>query len=296
MNNPYITPGRVRAALNAVDVRPNRELGQNFLVDPGALAEIVGAAELAPDDTVLEVGPGLGVLTWELVQHAGRVIAVELDKRLAERLRDEFRDTANLQVIQADVMKFRPVDVAGDQPYKVVANLPYQITSAIIRYFLEVQPAPELLVIMVQWEVAQRIIAQPPDMSVLAHSVQLYAEPELVARVPASSFVPSPKVNSAVLRLRRRPAPAVAVDDIDALFRTIKAGFLQARKKLSNALPAGLSGMGIRADKQETVAALRRAGVDPDRRAETLTLAEWAAVYHELGENEVTQRRKDAKD
>lgn len=282
MSNPYLTPGRVRAALNAVDVRPSRELGQNFLVDPAALEEIVRAAELSADDIVIEVGPGLGVLTWELVQHAGRVVAVELDKRLAARLRDEFSDTPNLEVIQADVMKVRPADVAGDLPYKVVANLPYQITSAIIRHFLEVQPAPELLVIMVQWEVAQRIIAHPPDMSVLAHSVQLYAEPELVARVPGSSFVPSPKVDSAVLRLRRRPALAVEVDDVDAFFRTIKAGFLQARKKLSNALPGGLAAMGVRVEKPATVDALVRAGIDPDRRAETLTLAEWARVYHEL--------------
>jgi len=292
MSNPYITPGRVRAALNAVDVRPSRELGQNFLVDPGALEQIVRAAELSPDDLVIEVGPGLGVLTWELVQRAGRVIAVELDKRLAQRLGDEFRDVSNLQIIQADVMKVRPAEVVGERPYKVVANLPYQITSAIIRHFLEVEPAPELLVIMVQWEVAQRIIAGPPEMSVLAHSVQLYAEPELVARVPASSFIPQPKVDSAVLRLRRRPAPAVAVDDIDALFRTIKAGFLQARKKLSNALPGGLAAMGVRTGKQATLDALRRAGVDPDRRAETLTLSEWAAVYHELEE---TKERKDAK-
>lgn len=282
MSNPYITSGRVRAALNAADVRPSRELGQNFLVDPDALDQIVRAAELSPDDTVIEVGPGLGVLTWELVQQAGEVVAVELDKRLAARLRDEFRDTPKLRVIQADAMKVRPADVIGERPYKVVANLPYQITSAIIRHFLEIHPAPGLLVIMVQWEVAQRIIARPPDMSILAHSVQLYAEAEIVARVPASSFLPSPKVDSAVLRLRRRAAPAVAVDDIDALFRTIKAGFLQARKKLSNALPAGLAGMGVHADKQATLDALRRAGVDGDRRAETLTLSEWAAVYNEL--------------
>lgn len=292
MSNPYITPGRVRAALNAADVRPSRELGQNFLVDPGALAEIVSAAELGAGDIVLEVGPGLGVLTWELIQHAGRVIAIELDKRLAARLRDEFRDAGNLEVIQADVIKVVPAELVGDQPYKVVANLPYQITSAIIRHFLEVQPAPELLVIMVQWEVAQRIIARPPDMSVLAHSVQLYAEPELVARVPGTAFVPSPKVDSAVLRLRRRPAPAVAVDDIDALFRTIKAGFLQARKKLSNALPAGLAAMGMRVDKQAAIDAMRRAGVDPDRRAETLTLSEWARVYYELGENRSANERE----
>lgn len=284
MSNPYITPGRVRAALNALDVRPSRELGQNFLVDPQALTEIVAAAELSAGDTVIEVGPGLGVLTYELVQHAGRVIAIELDKRLAERLRTEFAMTAHLEVVQGDAMRVQPAALLGDatRPYKVVANLPYQITSAIIRHYLEITPPPSLLVIMVQREVAERIVARPPDMSVLAHSVQYYAEAEIVARVPAASFVPAPKVDSAVLRLRRRAQPAVDVPDVNAFFRTIKAGFLQARKKLGNALPSGLAGMGVKVEKEALVGLLNAAGIDPARRAETLTLVEWARVHHSL--------------
>lgn len=282
MNNPYITPGRVRAALNALDLRPSKELGQNFLIDPGALDQIVTAAEIVPDDIVIEVGPGLGVLTHELVRRSGRVIAIELDRRLAARLGEEFHYAPNLEIVNNDVVKVDPGALVGDQPYKVVANLPYQITSAIIRHFLEISPPPHLLVIMVQLEVAQRIVARPPDMSVLAHSVQFYAEPEIVARVPAASFLPAPRVDSAILRLRRRAQPAVQVDDVNAFFRTIKAGFLQARKKLSNALPTGLAGMNIRIDKDQAIAILRDSGVDPDRRAETLTINEWAEIHRRL--------------
>jgi 16S rRNA (adenine1518-N6/adenine1519-N6)-dimethyltransferase len=283
MDNPYILPGRVRAALNSLDLRPSRELGQNFLVDPQALQQIVDAAALSADDTVVEVGPGLGVLTHELVQRAGRVIAIELDKRLAARLGSEFADRPQLQVIQGDVMRVDLAPVLGAAPqYKVVANLPYQITSAIIRHFLETPLPPQILVIMVQWEVAQRIVAQPPDMSVLAHSVQFYAQAEIVARVPAASFMPAPKVDSAVLRLSRRAQPAVQVDDVDAFFRTIKAGFLQARKKLSNALPSGLAAMGIKIEKDAALEIMTVSGVDPARRAETLTLDEWSRLHNLL--------------
>lgn len=282
MENPYITPGRVRAALNSLDLRPSRDLGQNFLIDPQALQEIVDAAQLSATDTVLEVGPGLGVLTYELIQRAGRVIAVELDKRLAARLREEFAGAQNVQVVQADIMRVNVGELVGDASYKVVANLPYQITSGVIRHFLEVTPPPQMLVIMVQWEVAERIVAQPPNMSVLAHSVQFYAEPEIVARVPAASFIPAPKVDSAVLRLVRRPQPLVQIDDVDAFFRTIKAGFLQSRKKLANALPSGLASMGIKLDKDAALQILHGAGIDPARRAETLTLDEWARVHRSV--------------
>jgi 16S rRNA (adenine1518-N6/adenine1519-N6)-dimethyltransferase len=288
MENPYLIPARVRAALRALDLRPTRGMGQNFLVDPAALATIVAAAELTPDDIVLEVGPGLGVLTWELLAHAGRVVAVELDKRLAARLREEFADTPHLTVVQSDMLKVAPesvLAVTGDTPpaYKVVANLPYAITSAALRYFLEAGHQPALMVVLVQWEVAERITARPGDLSVLAHAIQLYAEPEIVARVPASGFIPVPAVDSAVLRLRVRPRPAVEVDDVARLLRVVKAGFLHGRKKLSNALPGGLAAMGMPAEKQRVLAALEIAGVDPGRRAETLTLAEWADVYRALG-------------
>jgi 16S rRNA (adenine1518-N6/adenine1519-N6)-dimethyltransferase len=313
MENPYLDPSRVRAALRALDLRPTRGMGQNFLTDSVALNAIVSAAELTTDDTVLEVGPGLGVLTWELLRRVGHVVAVELDKRLAARLHEEFA-SPRLNVVQADILNVAPEQILDDRPpmsetgdkrqetrdgrfensklktqnskllpYKVVANLPYAITSAALRHFLEAEHKPSMMVVLIQWEVAQRITARPGDLSVLAHSVQLYAEPEIVERVPARSFFPEPAVDSAVLRLRLRPRPAVDVDDVNQLMRVIKSGFLHARKKLSNALPSGLASIGVRLEKEQVIAALEDAGVDPGRRAETLTLEEWAAVYRNLG-------------
>jgi 16S rRNA (adenine1518-N6/adenine1519-N6)-dimethyltransferase len=291
--NPYLNPERVRAALRALDLRPSRSMGQNFLIDPEALATIVAAAELTSADTVIEVGPGLGVLTWELVRRAGHVYAVELDKRLAARLREEFAD-APLTIVQADVLRVVPGDIQSavgssqpsalsPQPYKLVANLPYAITAPVLRHFLEAAAPPALSVVLVQWEVAERITAQAGDLSVLAHSVQIYTEPEIVARVPARSFFPAPAVDSAILRMRRRPALAVPVDSVDNLFRVIKAGFLHTRKQLGNALPKGLAAMGVTTSREQALAALAAAGVDPTRRAETLTLREWAALYEHLG-------------
>ncbi|GAB4202105.1 MAG: 16S rRNA (adenine(1518)-N(6)/adenine(1519)-N(6)) -dimethyltransferase RsmA [Roseiflexaceae bacterium] len=287
MDNPYITPGRVRAALRSLELRPTRGMGQNFLIDSQALAQIVAAGELDLQDMVLEIGPGLGVLTWELLHAAGRVVAIELDRRLAARLRTEFPDEARLTIVERDVLNIAPEEalaVAGPLPerYKVIANLPYAITSAVLRHLLEAAFPPELMVVLVQWEVAQRITARPGDLSVLAHSVQIYADPEIVARVPAASFHPAPAVDSAILRLRRHPRPAVEVDSIDGLMRVIKSGFLQARKKLGNALPGGMAAMGMRVDKQRVGELLRSLNIDPDRRAETLTLEEWAAVYNAL--------------
>jgi 16S rRNA (adenine1518-N6/adenine1519-N6)-dimethyltransferase len=324
MENPYLDPSRVRAALRALELRPTRGMGQNFLTDPAALNAIVSAAELTTDDTVVEVGPGLGVLTWELLRRVGRVVAVELDKRLAARLHEEFA-SPRLNVVQADILNVVPGQLLDDDrrpttddrllaedrgariedrqpsilaprsassahpltrspahPYKVVANLPYAITSAALRHFLEAEHKPSMMVVLIQWEVAQRITARPGDLSVLAHSVQIYAEPEIVERVPARSFFPEPAVDSAVLRLRLRPRPAVDVDDVNQLMRVIKSGFLHARKKLSNALPSGLASIGVRLEKEQVIAALEDAGVDPGRRAETLTLDEWALVYHNL--------------
>src|SRR5258706_2390328 len=220
MENPYITPTRVRAALRALDLRPTRGMGQNFLIDPDALGAIIGAAELTADTTVIEVGPGLGVLTWELLKHAGHVFAVELDRRLVDRLQQEFVDHSKLTIVQGDILNLPPEQILGTGTtsaiphpphYKVVANLPYAITSAALRHFLEAAYKPELMVVLVQWEVAERIAARPDDLSVLAHSVQIYAEPQIVARVPASSFWPAPAVDSAVLGLRLRPHPAVDV-------------------------------------------------------------------------------------
>jgi 16S rRNA (adenine1518-N6/adenine1519-N6)-dimethyltransferase len=262
-------------------------MGQNFLIDPLALDMIVSAAELSADELAVEVGPGLGVLTWELLRRAGQVVSVELDKRLAARLHEEFADSA-LKIIQSDVLRISPAEIlaqAGEppsRPYKLVANLPYAITAPVLRHFLEGVPPPELSVVLVQWEVAERICGKPGDLSVLAHAVQLYAQPEIVARVAADSFYPAPAVDSAVLRMRRRPALAVDVDSVAGLFRVIKAGFLHSRKQLGNALPGGLAAMGSPLPHDLALAALAAAGVDPMRRAETVTLAEWAAIYRAL--------------
>jgi 16S rRNA (adenine1518-N6/adenine1519-N6)-dimethyltransferase len=287
--NPYLDPQRVRAALRALELRPTRGMGQNFLIDGAALGAIVAAAELGPDDLAVEVGPGLGVLTWELTRRAGITVAVELDRRLAARLAEEFA-AAPLRIVQADVLRVPPAEIlaAAQSPvpsppaYKLVANLPYAITAPVLRHFLEAAAPPELSVVLVQWEVAERITARPGDLSVLAHSVQLYAEPEIVARVPAASFLPAPAVDSAVLRMRRRPALAVDVDSVDGLFRVIKGGFLQPRKQLGNALPGGLAALGVKITRERALEALAAAGVDSSRRAETLTLAEWAGVYRAL--------------
>ncbi|MBC8161755.1 MAG: 16S rRNA (adenine(1518)-N(6)/adenine(1519)-N(6))-dimethyltransferase RsmA [Roseiflexaceae bacterium] len=291
--NPYIQPARITAALRDLGLRPTRGMGQNFLIDGAALGRIVAAAELTPADTVLEVGPGLGVLTWELLQRARRVVTVELDRRLAARLAEELGANQKLAIVQSDILRITPSEALGPhsalspQPfsYKLVANLPYAITSAVLRHFLEAEAQPELVVVLVQWEVAQRIVAAPGDLSVLAHSIQIYAEPEIIARVPGSSFLPAPAVDSAILRLRVRPQPLVARTQIDQHMRLIKAGFLLARKMLSNSLPSGLASQGLKIDKQQVLAALEVAGVSPDRRAETVTLDEWQALYATLQPN-----------
>jgi len=291
MKNPYLTLGTLKSTLRAFELRPSREMGQNFLFDGAVLAQIVAAAELQPDQTVIEVGPGFGVLTWELVQQARDVIAVELDKRLVEHLQGAFATTPNLKIIQNDILRVPPAELlqnTATEHYKVVANLPYAITSPALRHFLEADHKPDLIVVLVQWEVAERITAQAGDLSMLAHAIQMYAEPAIVAKVGRESFYPAPVVDSAILRLRIRPQPAVDVDNIEQLMRVIKAGFLHARKTLSNALPSGLAAMGQRVTRDQVLAALHSAGVDPQRRAETVTLPEWAMIYRTLSGDGVT--------
>ncbi len=300
--NPYLSRTVTQAAIHALNLRPTRGMGQNFLISAEALEQIVAAAALTTDDVVLEVGPGLGVLTWELVHRAHSVIAVELDKRLAARLHDEFRahgqTLAPLHIIQGDVLNLTPATIlqqagvvdepepasltANRIPYKVVANLPYAITSPVLRHFLEQAPKPQHMVVLVQWEVGQRIVAKPGKLSMLGHAIQMYAEPEIKGHIAADSFFPVPSVDTAILALHVRPAPAVDCDNINALFRVIKAGFLQPRKKLSNALPVGFAALGIPIEREAVKTALDAAHISPDRRAETLTLDEWASVYQAL--------------
>jgi len=270
----------IPALLRAHDFRPRKDLSQNFLTDPNALERIVAAADLQPDDAVVEVGAGFGNLTRLLAERAGRVVAVELDGRLVEILREQLatlpeRSQRIVQVMHGNVLEM--VDFGfPHRGFKVVGNLPYHVTSAVLRHFLEQEPRPRLMVVTVQREVAQRIVAKPGKMSLLAVSVQLHGEPRIVSRIPAGAFYPPPKVDSAVVRIEvvDRPSVLEAADLEDAAyFRVVRAGFGQKRKTLRNSLSAGL-GMAPAAVER----ALASAAVDPRRRAETLSLEEWAEV------------------
>ncbi len=273
----------VPALLRAHGVRPRKRLGQNFLTDPVALGRIVAAGELTIDDIVVEVGAGLGTLTRRLAEQAGLVVAVELDDDLVTILRKQTAGLPNVRIIHGDILQIRDLGVAH-RGYKVVANLPYYITSAVLRRFLGEPPRPERMVVTVQREVAQRLVAEPGDMSLLAVSVQLYGRPRVVARVPPGAFYPPPQVDSAVVRVDVGERPVIAFrgeasSGIEEafFFEVVKAGFGQKRKMLRNALSAGL-----RVPSSRVEEALRRAGVDPRRRAQTLSLQEWAQVASEL--------------
>lgn len=266
----------IPALLRSYDLTPKKGLGQHFLADQAALGRIVAAADLTPADRVLEIGPGLGTLTGLLAKEAGRVVAVELDDRLAAVLAERLSGQDNVEIHPGNILHISDFAPLVGPAYKVVANLPYYITSAVLRHLLERQDPPCLLVVTVQREVAERIIAAPPDMNLLAVSVQFYGRPRLVARIPSGAFYPPPKVDSAVVRIDVFDEPAVSLAEgvsVADYFRVVRAGFGHKRKTLRNALSAGLGLVPAAVE-----AALAQAGIDPRRRAETLTLQEWAEL------------------
>lgn len=268
-----VTRGSIQATLRAHNVRPSKSLGQNFLLDLDVVDASLAAARVGPGDTVLEVGPGPGVLTQALVKVARRVVAVELDRDMLRILASLRRDHPNLELVEANIIASPPEVFVGDDPYKVVANLPYYITSAAIRYFLEAAHAPELLVLLLQREVAERVCARPNDMSLLALSVQLYAEPEILRFIPPSGFYPEPKVESALVRLTLRAEPALPRERIPTFFLLAQAGFSDRRKQLHNSLRINLH-----LTPEEVTTLLDGGGIDGRRRAETLTIAEWGRL------------------
>lgn len=272
-----LNPSReLRATLDRFGLRPQKGRGQNFLVDPFALERILEAAQLASEDEVLEIGPGLGVLTKALAGRARRVVAVEIDRGMVAALQETLADRPNVEIVEGDALRLDPAEHFATRPYKIVANLPYYITSPLLRHYFEAANRPTRVVVMVQLEVAERIVAGPGDLSLLAVSVQFYGRPQLVGRVPANAFLPAPKVDSAILEIDVLPRPAVDVEP-ERFFKVVTAGFAMPRKQLHNALPQKLW---MPPDAAEP--ALRAAGIDPMRRAQTLTLDEWATLTREL--------------
>jgi 16S rRNA (adenine1518-N6/adenine1519-N6)-dimethyltransferase len=266
----------VRGLLQRFGLQPQKGFGQNFLTDQFALGTILEAADLAPDDQVVEVGPGLGVLTRALAERARRVVAVEIDRGMVAALGELLADCPNVELVEGDALRLDPGPMVGDAPYKVVANLPYYITSRLLRHFFESGRPPTRLVVMLQREVAERVVAEPGELSLLAVSVQYYGRPAIVGHVPASAFFPPPKVDSAILRVDVLPRPAVDVEP-EPFFKVVSAGFAMPRKQLHNVLPQK-----IWMPPGAAGEVLGVAGIDPMRRAQTLSLDEWAALAREL--------------
>jgi len=269
-NIPHPTAASI---LKQYGLHADKRLGQNFLEDSLALENITTAAGIENSDSVLEIGPGLGSLTRHLAAAAHEVVAVELDEKLIPVLRGGLKPYANVRLIHGDILDFSPKDFNLPPEYIVAANIPYNITSAIIRHLLESDPKPRRIVLTIQKEVAERICSTPPDMSLLALSVQVYGRPFIAAQIPASAFFPAPKVDSAVVRIEIRPEPSIPVPLLPTFFKLIKAGFSQKRKTLRNSLSAGLH-----IEPAEAEALLKRGGIDPQRRAETLSIDEWSVL------------------
>lgn len=260
----------LRERMTALGVTPSKGMGQNFLHDRGIVRRIADGAGVGPDDTVLEIGPGLGILTEELAVRARRVVAVELDDRLAEHLPEVMPD--NVEIVHADALEIDPASLAGHD-YLVVANLPYSVGTAVVRRLQEADPPPRSLTVMLQREVAERMAAAPPRMSLLSVGVQFHGMPRILFRVGSGAFIPAPNVESAVLRIDAHAPPLPRAEHAE-FFRIVTAGFSQRRKQLVNTLMHGLF-----IDRITVTAALETAGVPATERAERLTIEDWVRVY-----------------
>jgi len=280
-----------RRLLERYGLHPRRSLGQNFLVAPHAPEKIALGAEIGPEDTVLEVGAGVGTLTEALAARAGHVIAVETDGQLLDVLRDLFGASSNVELVHGDILKLDPATLlktatpAASLPlwgarlehYLVVANLPYYITAAVLRHLLEASVRPARLIVTVQREVAERMVAAPGNMSLLGVSIQFYGKPQILFSLKRGSFHPAPAVDSAVVRVDLYATPPVGDCDVAQFFRVVSAGFAQRRKQLHNSLAATLD-----LPSAAVSAALSAAAIDPTIRAEELSIQAWGQVSRAL--------------
>ncbi|NLE84214.1 MAG: ribosomal RNA small subunit methyltransferase A [Chloroflexi bacterium] len=256
--------------LKKYGIKPKKSLGQNFLIEPAGLNKVIDAAELSKADEVLEIGAGLGSLTYLLAQKVSQVTAVEIDKSMLAPLNEALAKFDNVQVVEGDILDLQPDELMRKRDYVVVANIPYYISSAIIRHLMEAETRPRRVILTVQKEVAERVLARDGKMSLLSLSVQVFGRVSLTSIIPAGSFLPAPDVDSAVLKVELYPEPLVPLGQLKAFFKLAHAGFGQKRKTLRNSLSAGLA-----LPSQAAGQLLLSAGVDPQRRAETLSIEEW---------------------
>jgi len=269
-------------ALRQFGVKPKKRLGQHFLIDEAVLERILSAVELSPGDIVVEIGPGLGILTEGLAKRGARVIAVELDSKLVALLKKRLATFSDVKIIHADILKVAPRQLLQNnlaaselaRGYKVIANLPYYITSPVLRHFLEAQPRPSEMVVMVQKEVGEAIAAAPGNMSLISVKTQFYSKPAIISYVPAASFYPPPKVDSVILRLDVYSQPPIEVSDVAGFFDIVMHGFSSPRKQLRNSLAHSLE-----MPPNQVSIFLEKAEIDGKRRAETLTLEEWRELW-----------------
>jgi 16S rRNA (adenine1518-N6/adenine1519-N6)-dimethyltransferase len=274
-----LNPLHARKLLKQYDLKPKKRLGQNFLTQPAAVQQVIDAAELGKHEHILEIGAGLGVLTLALAELGHAVVAVEYDRDLIPILEDILAEQGQVTLVHGDFLALEMKELVEVDDYLVVANIPYQITSALIRHLMESPHRAKRIVLTIQREVAERIVASPGQMSLLALSVQLFGEAEIRSHIPARAFYPEPKVQSSVLRVDVYPHPMIPVHDFDPFFRMAKAGFSQKRKQLRNAMSAGLQ-----LEPRQIEQVLNTAGIDPTRRAQELSLDEWQRGFHELKE------------
>jgi len=272
-------------------IKPIKHLGQNFLIDKNTVRKVIKTADLKPEDIILEIGPGLGALTQELAKKAKKIIAVEKDARMCQALKEQLKDFDNIEIINQDILKFQiqnsklqinskfkrnppgsPLRV--QQNYKIISNLPFYITAPVIRKFLESENPPQEMVLIIQKEVARRISAQPPKMSILAISVQFYAEAKIVSYISKKSFNPQPKVDAAIIKIKPEKKYQASSTKF---FKIVKAGFSQPRKQLANNLSKEL-----KLDKQKLSSSLLKMGINPSQRAESLSIQDWISLSNNI--------------
>ncbi len=268
----------IRRLLRGFGFKAKKGLGQHFLIDDTILGTIVSAAELKLEDNIIEVGPGLGILTVELARYAASVVAVEIDNKLASLLEQRLSHLSNVRIINADILKVNLQQILeGKVSYKVVANLPYYITSPILRYFIGASIKPTLMLVMVQKEVAESIAAVSGKMTAMSVGIQVFADPQIITYVPARSFYPQPKVDSAVVRLDMLAEPRFKSGNVDDFLEIVRCGFSSPRKQVHNSLAQGLQ-----MESADVIALLKKAEIDPKCRPENLGIAEWERLYREI--------------